>query len=654
MWNWIALLVCIWLLVGMVGHGLASTNTDEVLSPEELLFQEIPVVVTSTRTEQSILDVPNAVTVITAEDIQASGATTIEELLQTVPGLELMRMSVSDLNVSARGFNNPASSSVLAMIDGRSIYADFFGVVQWDALDVTLQEIERIEVIRGPGSVLYGANALLGTINIITKHPRELSALYMRTGLGSETSLVTMTAAQATDQAAAKASIQYETRDHFRNTTIDSSMNTIVPLGHDRDETGLRARLFNATLDYRLDDETELSLSGGQVRVRGDLYTGVGTHEFEGPRYYGKIDFRHGPWTFQGFLNLLDYDVGVAPTVFPVGPPASFRSSRIKSSTLDLELQRAHSSSRHDMLWGVNFRRVVTNSPAIFGSRESEALYAVFLQDELRVTDSITAFLGIRADKHPKSGLNVSPRVGLVARMGEKTRLRLAWSRSFRNPTTVENYASYPLPNSALPLTVLVQGNDDVDPSWTTAFEIGLRMKPHRRLVTQLDLFYNVLEDFRTFTMVSAGPPTTVLSYRNQGSTNAWGGELGFELDVCPSLHGFASYSFQSANGPFEGATPRHKASVGVRGSAGTRVRYALTGVYVGHTHYEADPFSAAALPDNDIDSRFTVDGFLGLQVREGIEVGVRGRNIFHQVRRHHPHGDEIGSELLFTLTAEF
>ncbi len=76
--------------------------------------------------------------------------------------------------------------------------------------------------------------------------------------------------------------------------------------------------------------------------------------------------------------------------------------------------------------------------------------------------------------------------------------------------------------------------------------------------------------------------------------------------------------------------------------------------MYVGHTRYDADPFSAATLPDDDIDSRFTVDVFLGLQVREGIEVGVRGRNIFHQVRRHHPHGDEIGSELLFTLTAEF
>jgi hypothetical protein len=86
----------------------------------------------------------------------------------------------------------------------------------------------------------------------------------------------------------------------------------------------------------------------------------------------------------------------------------------------------------------------------------------------------------------------------------------------------------------------------------------------------------------------------------------------------------------------------------------GSTLRWALTGVYVGHTRYEPGPFSAATLPDDDIDSRFTVDGFLGLQVREGIEVGVKGRNLFHQVRRHHPLGDEIGSELLFTLTGEF
>jgi iron complex outermembrane receptor protein len=632
--NWIVFLVGTCLLLSVLGHASAQAQFSDGLSPEELLFQEIPTVVTSTRTQRSLLEVPNAATVITAEEIRASGATSLEELLQTVSGLDLMRLSVADLNASVRGFNNDASSNVLAMIDGRSVYADFFGVVPWDGLNVTLQEIERIEIIRGPGSVLYGANAYLGTVNIITKRPRDLPTLYARTGLGPETSLVTTTAAKTTDRAGVKASIEYRNQDHFRSSEFASSTNTIVPVQHHRDDTGLRTRLFNGTLNYQLDNKTKLSISGGQIRVKQDIYTGVGIHEYEGPKYYARLDLHRGAWRFRTFLNLLDFDIGVAPTVFPSGlPPASYRSSRVKSSAFDIEVERIHSFARHELLWGLNFRRVVTNSRVIVGSRESEGLYAFFLQDELRLTDRITAFLGARADRHPRTGLNVSPRVSLVARLGEDARLRVAWSRSFRNPTTIESYATYALPNSALPLTVMVQGNDDLDPSWTTVYELGLRLDPHPRMRAQLDLFFSVLEDFRSFTTLSPGPPVTVLSYQNQGQTKTWGGELGLEYRLFPWLRGFANYSFQSAK---------------------STLRWALTGVYVGHTRYEPGPFSAATLPDDDIDSRFTVDGFLGLQVREGIEVGVKGRNLFHQVRRHHPLGDEIGSELLFTLTGEF
>lgn len=653
--NEIVFLVCTWLLLGIVGHGSAQTQSGRVLSPEELLFQEIPILVAATRTERSLLDVPNAATVITAAEIRASGATSVAELLQTVPGLELMRLSATDLNLSARGFNRTSSSRALVMIDGRSVYLDFFGVVPWHTLNVTLQDIERIEVVRGPGSVLYGANAFLAVINIITKRSQELPALYVRTGLGPETGLVTATAAQHSDRAGIKASVEYRTRDHFHNEVLNDATNTITPVRHDRTRTGLRAKLFNATFDYQFDDETKLSVSGGHVDPLGDIHTGIGIHDYTGALYYGKLNFDRGPWQLQAFVNLIDYDLSLLPTVFPSpAPPAAAISSRIKSNSLDLELQRLHSFERHELLWGANFRRVITNSPVVFGSREAEALYAGFVHDEFHVTDRVTAFLGLRVDEHPTSGLNISPRTSLVVKIGEDARLNVGFTRSFRNPTTVENYADYDLPNSVLPLTVSVQGNKDLDPVWVTAYEIGFRAMPHPRLLAQMDLFYNILEDFPTFTTVDPGPPIAVLSYRNQGRTKAWGGELTLETQLSKSLRGFANYSFQSANGPFEGSTPRHKASFGVRGSLGSVLRYALTGVYVGHSRFEPDPATAASLPTDRIRSHFMVDGFVGARIREGLEVGLHARNLFHQVRRQHPLGDEIGSELLFTLTAEF
>ncbi len=177
-------------LLCIVGKGWAKDHGDAV-TPESLLVQEIDIVYTATRTERSVREVPSSVTIIAAEEIHASGATSLEELLQTVPGLDLMRISRADLNVKSRGFVAPSSSYLLVMIDGRSVYLDFFGVTLWEQLNVTLHDIERIEVVRGPGSALYGANAFLGTINIVTKRPRDLPRLYTRTGVGTRSSLVT-------------------------------------------------------------------------------------------------------------------------------------------------------------------------------------------------------------------------------------------------------------------------------------------------------------------------------------------------------------------------------------------------------------------------------------------------------------------------------
>ena len=131
-----------WTLLVTLGAAWPTANAKESQSLELMLFEEIPTVITSTRTERSLRDVPSAVTVIKSEDIRASGATSLEQLLATVPGLDVLRASRGDLNLSSRGFVAPTSSSLLVMIDGRSVYLDFFGISLWEQLNVTLQDIE--------------------------------------------------------------------------------------------------------------------------------------------------------------------------------------------------------------------------------------------------------------------------------------------------------------------------------------------------------------------------------------------------------------------------------------------------------------------------------------------------------------------------------
>lgn len=141
---------------------------------ELLLFAEIPVVNIASKKPRKANESPLPVVVIDEDDIILSGARNVPELLRRVAGVDVLSISASDYNVSIRGFNQESSDKVLAMIDGRSVFLDFYGIVLWDALPISMNEIERIEIVKGPGSSIYGANAFNGVINIITKSPGEI------------------------------------------------------------------------------------------------------------------------------------------------------------------------------------------------------------------------------------------------------------------------------------------------------------------------------------------------------------------------------------------------------------------------------------------------------------------------------------------------
>src|SRR5688572_16836624 len=137
-------------------------------------FQEV-LVVTASRTDQQLLDAPASVTLITTETIQNSPGTNIGDLLRAVPGINVAQMSARDVNLTARGATSTLATSQLALVDGRSVYLDFFGMVMWDLVPNNANEIKQIEVIRGPASAVWGANAMSGVVNVITRSPRELA-----------------------------------------------------------------------------------------------------------------------------------------------------------------------------------------------------------------------------------------------------------------------------------------------------------------------------------------------------------------------------------------------------------------------------------------------------------------------------------------------
>src|SRR5687767_7156470 len=171
-----ALLAVASMLVALPVSAQQSAPQADLQEEEQPVSYEEQVVVTASRTEQQLVNAPAAVTLVTTQTIQNSPATNIGDLLRSVPGINVMQASARDINITTRGATSTLSTSQLALVDGRSVYLDFFGMVMWDLVPTSPSDIRQIEVIRGPASAVWGANAMTGVVNVITKTPRELAA----------------------------------------------------------------------------------------------------------------------------------------------------------------------------------------------------------------------------------------------------------------------------------------------------------------------------------------------------------------------------------------------------------------------------------------------------------------------------------------------
>ncbi|MBP9146961.1 MAG: TonB-dependent receptor plug domain-containing protein, partial [Thermoanaerobaculia bacterium] len=165
-----------------IAPAMAQEEAPPAEEPDELVEEVI--VVTASRTEQSLNEAPAAISVLTAKDIESIPADNYGALLRNVPGLNVSQTSARDINMTARGSTNTLATSQLVLLDGRSLYLDFFGFVMWDFLPVNTAEIKQIEAVRGPGSAVWGANAMTGVVNLITKRPKEMVGTSLLLGGG--------------------------------------------------------------------------------------------------------------------------------------------------------------------------------------------------------------------------------------------------------------------------------------------------------------------------------------------------------------------------------------------------------------------------------------------------------------------------------------
>ena len=468
--------------------------------PTEAPKYEDQVIVTASRVEQKLVNAPATVSLISAQTIASAPSASYAELLRGVPGMNVTQTSARDINLVSRSATGTLSTSQLALIDGRSIYQDFFGFVAWDFLPVNTSEIKQIEVIRGPASAVWGANALTGVVNVITKSPRELlgESLIVTVGTfgrdasgversnGSLFSVSGSHAAAPSDTVAYKITAGFSTQEALARPSglIPNGTNTPYP---DYENTGTSQPKLDVRVDYDFPDKVnKLVFAGGFAGTEGMIHTGIGPFDIDRGTFlaYGKVNYSHGGTRVNAFVNHLDGD---ATNRLSRDITGTFIPFSFKNTTFDVEASDVRTwRSRHVFSYGGNVRyNSFDLSLAPLGDSRTEA--GVYGQDEWFLSEHFRAVIGARVDKFSSiSGAVFSPRITFMYKPSASQTVRTSFNRAYRAPSHVNNYLDVTLAN-ALDLGALnpalagrqfifpsdAIGNPDLKEEKMTAYEIG-------------------------------------------------------------------------------------------------------------------------------------------------------------------------------------
>ncbi|MDG1480225.1 MAG: TonB-dependent receptor [Myxococcota bacterium] len=440
------------------------------------------VIVTASRYGQSPLDSPSTISVVSGQDIRMSGATNIPDLLRRAVGVEVMSLSGGQSDVSIRGFNQEISNKVLILIDGRSVYWDILATPLWGTLPISLVEIDRIEITRGPGSAVYGANAVTGVVNIITKLPGEgenlLEIAGGQPGYGQGTIMTTGRKEKSSYRVAAG----WHQTGRW-STIVDPELHSSTIVFADDDNESLNILRANARLDRAFLDKGLISLSGGYLTGMTEFYPfgALGNYLIKNVQSgYGRVDLAYDRFQLRVFYNKLG------------GDSADWNSysedkqldTQPDSNTVDLEftgLQELETGSvKHKISYGLGhrFKQVYWN---YLGSEEipiTEDHYSAFLQEDARI-DRLSLVGAFRVDRHPLVDLakTISPRAAAVFRATDTTSVRLTGGTSFRSPALIESYTQLNQPNAneADGIFLTTYGNEDLVPERILTGEVGVR-----------------------------------------------------------------------------------------------------------------------------------------------------------------------------------
>ena len=660
------------LTVSLTGQAWAESAVSDrpvkepiAMSEELELLKEEETISIASRYEQPISQAPSNVYVVTDEDIRQSGAIDLPTILRRVPGLEVMQTTGADFNVSVRGDNQLLANKVLVLVDGRSIYVDAQGNVNWKAIPITLPEIKRIEVLKGPASAVYGFNAFDGVINIITKSPEEMKGTTLQFG-GGELGTISSAAVHAgtIGKFGYRLSLGRDQTNQWR----------------DRDSLAFRSHKFNAHTEYSFSDDSKVLVSGGLVDVnRFDQITELSYSAITPVQGYANVAYERPNFFIRSWwMGFNDTTaIGANPLLsnimrFTDRDTQSFIVTR--SNTYNAEIQHAVELwDANRFTYGANYRHISLSSNFI-SQFSTENRMGLYVQDEWKALHHLTIVAGLRYDMDTFINPTISPRVAVLYQPIQDHSFQASMAIAYRPPTLFESHLQDlafitlppPLPS---PPPIPTNPSPNLEPEKIVSYQIGYQgwLFKHR-LRARMDLFFNHITNLINFRGTSAT--------NDPGQADIYGGEAGIEFLAARWLTGFANYAYEEIGQSFtdtaKRGAPRHKWNVGFRGEweGGLSAEGVLH--HVGAATYPiAGSFTtfSAFLPNGTTVPDPRVGSYNFLNLRAGYrfwqekaaagymrdaEVAVSVFNALNDEHKEHPLGDLIGRRVMGWITVRF
>lgn len=591
-------------------------------------------VTTAERQPSTIGRTPAAVFVITPEMIRRSGARTIPDVLRMAPGVDVARIDAHTWAISIRGFNIRYANKLLVQIDGRVVYNGTFGGVYWNQQDVVLEDVERIEVIRGPQTVMWGSNAVNGVINIITKKTSDTQGVLVQSGGGGQDQqdfntvrygggngqgLTWRVWGQQFDRASGWSDTDIEDNWHaqhggFRMDYAPNCVDTLTIQGDLLNGVGgQRTIVPTVAPPFQTADNAAVAFPTGNILLR-----------------YGQV---FDPETSWQVLAYYDHYAQLQPSIFSE-----------ERSTYDVDLQYQFSPwCGHAMIAGANYRNSMDTTQGTFFASFAPPNFdtqwgSVFAQDTITLEEDRWFFtLGIRLEENTFGGFQPEPTARLLFTPDDRQSLWASISRAARNPnrTDTQIIANNHIGPLGVPTFLQVQGDPNFQAENLVAYEVGYRVAPTDYFTWDLATFIN---DYRKLAGLGpVGPPIIIppgliifpAREANNISALTYGLELTANYRVNDHWRMYGAYSLcelsSTVPNPGGGAFPTNELYLSSSWDLGNNWQFDLIGRYV--DAFEVQPLGATTL----VPSYFEMDARIAWHATKHMEISFVGQNLCNE-----------------------